>query len=179
MIPPGSCPVIRNFAMIPISKPTSAWPIMWTMKSSRRDVKVPQDCPSYRLTGRPENQPGSRDRPKFHDDQSPNCGLAGTTSRCVALPAGPRRACQPDNSAGACRPTSMRLPDLGLTLGCRLDTRRCLDRDHGPDPDPRNLALLRSRNQPGSRDLPRCPGYPSPSCSLPDRQIRSAVELTE
>jgi hypothetical protein len=37
------------------------------------------------FTGLPENQLGNRDRPKFHDDQNPNCGLVGTMSRYAAL----------------------------------------------------------------------------------------------
>jgi hypothetical protein len=130
------------------------------------------------FTGLPENQPDSRDRPKFHDDQTPSCGLADMMSRYAALLTAPHPACRPGNNAGACHPRSMRLPELGLTLGCRADTRRCLDRDHGSDPrldpDHRNPGLLLSRNQPDSRDQPRCPCHPSPNCSLRCRRIRYA-----
>ena len=40
-------------------------------------------------TGQPENRLGSRGLPKCHDGQNPNCGLAGMTSRYVALSAAP------------------------------------------------------------------------------------------
>jgi len=44
----------------------------------------------YAFTGLPENHLGSRDRPKFHDDQTPSCGLADMLSRYAALSAAPR-----------------------------------------------------------------------------------------
>jgi hypothetical protein len=102
-------------------------------------------------------------------------------SRYSALTAVPHLACQPDNSAGACHPRSMRLPDLGLSpaLGCRRDTHHGRDRGHGrhhghdPGPGP-HRGVLRSRNQPGSRDPPRCPCHPSPKCGLRCRRIRYA-----
>ena len=135
------------------------------------------------FTGRPETQPGSRDPPKCHDDRNPNCGLAGMTSRYVVLSAAPHPAYLPGNNAGAYHPMSKRLLVLGLTRGCRPDTRHGLDRDHGHHrghgPDLSHRDLLLSRNQPGSRDLPRCPCYPSPNCSLPGKQIRSAAVLAE
>jgi hypothetical protein len=37
------------------------------------------------FTGRPENQPGGHDRPKFHDHRNPNCGRAGMTSHYFAV----------------------------------------------------------------------------------------------
>jgi hypothetical protein len=140
-------------------------------------LKTASDVLSRRFTGRPENQLGSRGLPKCHDGQSPNCDFVGRTSRYVALSAAPHPACLPGNSVGACHPRNMRLPDLGLTLGCRPDTHHGLDRDHGPDPS--YLGLPLSQNQPGSRGPPKCPCHQIPNCSLLGREIRYAVALAE
>jgi hypothetical protein len=51
-------------------------------------LKTASDVLSRKFTGRPENQL-SRGLPKMHDGQNPNCGLAGTTSRYLALSADP------------------------------------------------------------------------------------------
>ena len=133
--------------------------------------KTASDVLSQKSTEPPENQLGSRSLPKCHDGQNPNCGLACMKSPYSGLTAAPHPACLLGNSAGACHPRSMRLPDLGLTLGCRRDTRHGLDRDHGPDP---SAGLLLSQNQPGSRGPPKCPCHQIPNCSLPGREIRYA-----
>ena len=129
------------------------------------------------FSGRPENQLGSRDRPRFHDDQNPNCGLAGMTSRRVALSVARRRACQLGNSAGACHPMSTRQLVPSRIRSCRRYTHCGRDRGHGRHHGRgpgTHRGVLRSRNHPGSRDPPRYPCHPSPNCSLRCRRIRYA-----
>ena len=101
---------------------------------------------SRKFTGRPGNQLGNRGPPKCPDDHNPSCGPVGMKSRYFALTIAPHPAFMASEN--------MRLPDLGLTPGCRPDLRRGLDYDLDPrhgfghGPDPRYLGLLLSRNQP-------------------------------
>jgi hypothetical protein len=133
---------------------------------------------SFGLIGQPENRPGIRGRPRFHDDRIPNCGLAGMTNRYAALPVARRRACQPNNSDGACHPTNTRLI-VPRHIRCRRDTRHDHGHGRGPGPGPSRLDRLRPQSRHGNRDLPRHPCYPIPSCSLPCRRNRYAVSPAE
>ena len=137
------------------------------------------------LTLSVQNQPCTRDLPKYPDDHNPSCTLVDIQSRYVASTVAPRPGCQQGNGAGAYRSTSMRPRRLARSPYRHRGSNR--DPDYGPpsrrpgyhhdllpSPSP-DYVFHAPQNLRGNRGQPISPSDQIPSYNLDCREIRSAA----